>query len=71
MEVISCDQLTVTDIRYSNDGLSDVVDIFLNTSKIGQFTSKVVVDNGDGWNVFQSSGQVGIPVKIHKGVYNL
>ena len=73
LEVIStlCNELTVTDVRYSNDGLSDVVDIFLNTSKIGQFTSKAVADNGDGWNVFQSSGQIGIPVQIQKGVYNL
>ena len=73
LEVISttCNQLTVTDVQYSNDGLSDVVDVFLNTSKIGQFTSKAVVNSGDGWNVFQSSGQVGNPVQLHKGVYKL
>ena len=67
----TCHQLTVTDVQYSNDGLSDVVDVFLNTSKIGQFTSKSVVNSGDGWNVFQSSGQVGNQVQINKGVYNL
>ena len=58
----TCNQVTVTDVRYSNDGLSDVVSVFLNTSKIGQFTSKALVTSGDGWNVFQSSGQVGNPV---------
>ena len=73
LEVINttCNQLTVTDVQYSNDGLSDVVNVFLNTSKIGQFTSKAVVNSGDGWNVFQSSGQVGNPVQLHKGVYKL
>ena len=73
LEVISttCNQLTVTGVRYSNDGLSDVVGVFLNTSEIGQFTSKAVVNSGDGWNVFQSSGQVGNPVQLHEGVYKL
>ena len=73
MEVIntSCNQLTVTDVQYSNDGLSDVVNVFWNTSKIGQFTSKAVVNSGDGWNVFHSLGQVGNPVQINIGVYNL
>ena len=65
LEVINttCNQLTVTDVQYSNDGLSDVVDVFLNTSKIGQFTSKAIVNSGDGWNVFESSGQVGNQVQ--------
>ena len=73
MEVIntSCNQLTVTDVQYGNDGLSNVVNVFWNTRKIGQFTSKAVVNSGDGWNVFHSSGQVGNPVQINKGVYNL
>ena len=73
MEVANttCNPLTVTDVRYSNDGLSDVVSVFLNTSKIGQFTSKAVVTSGDGWNDFRSSGQVGNPVQIHEGVYKL
>ena len=44
---------------------------FLNTSEIGQFTSKALVTSGDGWNDFQSSGQVGNPVQIHEGVYKL
>ena len=67
----TCNQLIVTDVQYSNDGLSDVVNVFLNTSKIGQFTSKAVVNSGDGWNVFRSSGQVGNPVQIRKGAYKL
>ena len=67
----TCNQVTVTDVRYSNDGLSDVVSVFLNTSEIGQFTSKALVTSGDGWNDFQSSGQVGNPVQLHEGVYNL
>ena len=73
LEVVSsiCNQVTVSDVRYSNDGLSDVVGVFLNTSNFGQFTSKTVLKSGDGWNVFQSSGQVGKPFQIHKGVYNL
>ena len=61
----------MTDVRYRNDRLSDVVGVFLNTSEIGQFTSKAVVNSGDGRNVFQSSGQVGNPVQIYKGVYKL
>ena len=37
LEVISttCNQLTVTNVQYSNDGLSDIVGVFLNTSEMG------------------------------------
>ena len=63
-------QLTVVDVQYSNNGLSDLIILYLNTTVIGQFTSGIL-DSRDGWNIFQNSGQVGNPIKINKGTYKL
>ena len=63
-------QLTVVDVRYSNGGLSDLIILYLNRTVIGQFTS-AILSSRDGWNIFQTSGQVGNPIKVYKGTYKL
>ena len=63
-------QLTILDVRYSNDGLSDLIILYIDTTVIGHFIS-AVFGSRDGWNIFQTSGQVGKPIKIYKGTYKL
>ena len=64
-------QLTVDDVQYSNDGLSDVIVLYLNTTIIGQFSSEAVSDNGKSWNIMRKSGQVGNPVQVFQGINQL
>ena len=60
-------QLTVDDVQYSNDGISDILVLYLNTTIIGQFTSKAATRR----EVIQSSGQVGNPIQIFQGINEL
>ena len=64
-------QLTVDYVQYSNDGLSDVIVLYLNTTTIGQFSSEAASGNGDLWNVMRRSGQVGNPVQVYQGISEL
>ena len=60
-------QLTVDYVQYSNDGISDILVLYWNTTIIGQFRSKAVSLLGHSWNIMRSSGQVGNPIQIFKG----
>ena len=64
-------QLTVDYVQYSNDGLSDVIVLYLNMTIIGQFSSEAASGNGDLWNVMRRSGQVGNPVQVFQGISEL
>ena len=64
-------QLTVDYVQYSNDGISDNLVLYLNTTIIGQFHSKAVSLNGHSWNIMRSSGQVGNPIQIFEGINEL
>ena len=57
-------QLTVDDVQYSNDGISDILVLYLNTTIIGNFTSKAAKRR----EIIQSSGQVGNPIEIFQGI---
>ena len=60
-------QLTVEDVQYSNDGISDILVLYLNSTIIGKFTSKAAMRR----EVIQSSGQVGNPIEIFQGINQL
>ena len=64
-------QLTVDYVQYSNDGLSDVIVLYLNMTIIGQFSSEAASGNGRLWNVMRRSGQVGNPVQVFQGISEL
>ncbi|ESO85405.1 hypothetical protein LOTGIDRAFT_154901 [Lottia gigantea] len=49
----------VKNIRYSNDGGTDRIDVIVNDDTIGSFQTTGEANNGQNWNVFRSSGEVG------------
>ena len=63
-------QLTVDDIRYSNDGISDTLLVYLNMKIIGQFIS-TAVERYDPGTIFRRSSQVGNPVQVLQGTNQL
>ena len=61
-----CD-VAVMDVRYSNDGLSDTIELLLGEVPIGSFRTLEVSNEGKIWNVFRSSGTIGKPVSLSVG----
>lgn len=66
----SCN-VEVLDVRYSNDGFSDTIELVLNETTIGSFRTEAVSREGGLWNVFKSSGTVGNPVSLLADQYTL
>ena len=56
--------MQVSDVRYSNDGFSDTIELVLDGTTIGSFRTEAVSHEGESWNVFKSSGAVGDPVSL-------
>lgn len=61
----------VDDIRYSNDGASDLISLKFQNVDVGNFQTNEIWGGGDAWNVFQSSQGFGPLVKSGKGHYVL
>ena len=59
----SC-EVVISDVCYSNDGGSDAIELQVDGSSIGHFTTTAVSQEGNQWNVFRSSGTVGNPVTL-------
>ena len=66
----SCD-IVILAVYYSNDGRSDRIEILVDESITGQFTTIGVSQGGHQWNVFRSSGIVGNPVTLSAGQHTL
>ena len=62
----SCN-VVVYNVRYSNDGESDTVELLLNQTKIGSFRTRAASRGGHLWNVFEDTGVVGNPVLLSAG----
>jgi len=54
----SCN-VTVSTVRYSNDGDDDVVELQLDEYTVGSFTAIGFPQGGDRWNMFYNTSQVG------------
>ena len=63
--------VTIVDVRYSNDGLSDTIELLLGEVPIGSFRTLEVSNEGKIWNVFRSSGIVGEPISLSAGQHTL
>lgn len=61
----------VNDIRYSNDGPSDIVYVKVNGIPIGNFTTEEDWHSGHQWNIFKNSGRVGPGMVFRKGQYTM
>ena len=62
----SCD-MQVMHVIYSNDGMSDTVEMFLNEKKLGSFRTVAKSQGGELWNVFRKSKAVGKAVPLLTG----
>ncbi|XP_060600508.1 uncharacterized protein LOC132753952 [Ruditapes philippinarum] len=56
----------VKSVMYSNDGPSDTFRATLEEQHIGSFTTSAYKGDGNGWNMFKSSGQ--LPGKMKLGI---
>ena len=46
--------LSLRSVTYSNDGLSDTVEVLINNALIGYFLTFAKSNGGDEWNNFQT-----------------
>ncbi|KAK7111162.1 hypothetical protein V1264_010845 [Littorina saxatilis] len=63
--------ITVSNIRYSNDGGEDFVDVTLDGQKLGTLTSLRKTSPLDEWNEFEDSGEIGGAVAVLAGKHKL
>lgn len=64
--------MSISDIQYSNDGLSDVFTLEITDyGTIGKVVTRPHSLNGLLWNLFLPTGPVGETLEIDEGVYNL
>lgn len=61
----------IDDIRYSNDGTSDVVTLRFDGVNIANFTTSENWASGAGWNEFSHSGKLGPKFELRQGEYRL
>ena len=66
----SC-EVVISGIYYSNDGGPDTIELKVDDSSIGHFTTTAVSQEGNQWNTFRSSGTVGNPVTLSEGQHAL
>lgn len=63
--------LYIDDIRYSNDGPSDLVRLRFNNINFANFSTFEKWRSGHEWNVFRNSGNLGPAINLREGRYNL
>ena len=65
-----CD-FNVINLRYSNDGPSDIISIYLDNDRIGKVVTDANSESGRAWNDFKQSGLVGNTQVLDSGIHNL
>lgn len=61
----------IDDVRYSNDGESDILFFYFDNILYDIFITAEDSDYGHLWNVFKNSGAIGVDVDLNEGVHNL
>lgn len=61
----------VENVRYSNDGLHDTVEILVDGEVLGSFRTRAASKGGELWNVFVSTGAVGESLHIPAGEHEM
>lgn len=64
-------KITVTNIRYSNDGLADHVLLFMNNQTVAEFETIFRTNWGHMWNVFSETGPLTYPILLSPGYHTL
>lgn len=63
--------MRISNVRYSNNGLSDAVELYVNETKLGELHTRAKSGGGELWNVFLSTGPIGESIQVTKGIYQL
>lgn len=61
----------IDNVAYSNDGISDFVQLSLNGTQLGRFRTVAQVGEGTHWNVILSTGAFGNHTQLRNGGYIL
>ena len=61
----------IDNVAYSNDGISDVIQLSLNGTQLGRFRTVAQVGEGSYWNVILSTGAFGNRTELFVGRYTL
>jgi len=61
----------ISDIRYSNDGPSDIVYVTLDGKSVGNITTDARWRAGHEWNIFKNTGMIGQPQTLYAGEHVL
>lgn len=65
------DTLTVSNVKFSNDGESDIVAVDIDENIISSFNSSYETSFGSYWNIFADTGPIGLPVSLAAGSHVL
>lgn len=64
-------KVTVTNIRYSNDGLADHIVLLMDNQTVADFETVHKTNWGHMWNVFSETGPVTSPMLLSPGYHSL
>jgi len=67
----SLTSVTITNVRFSNDGKADNITLILDGREIGSFETFSLSNWGNLWNVFHDSGHIGQNIMLHPGNHEL
>ncbi|XP_067671613.1 uncharacterized protein [Haliotis asinina] len=65
------DIVTISNVKFSNDGESDIVVVDIDENVIGSFNSSYETSFGSYWNIFEDTGPIGRPVSLPAGSHVL
>lgn len=70
-DIASDATVEVVDVRYSNDGDFDDIALYLDGQRLGDFKTQTHYAWGNLWNIFRSSGPIGIPQYLRAGEHTI
>ena len=61
----------VNTVRYANDGPSDVIQVLLDETTMGRFSTREKSNYGRAWNEFLNTSSIGNTIEIHPGSHEM
>ena len=63
--------VAVNSVLYTNDGLSNIIAISIDSTSIGEWVSHNISKRGKLWNVVNTTGQIGEPLMLPAGPHKI
>jgi len=63
--------VAIHDVAYTNDGGSDIIDVYVDGILIGSFETISYSNHGFNWNVIRNTGSIGENIRINSGSHQL